>query len=128
MNVTTVVAASPAERSTKAITGLDDIAFIDTPVKCFRWESDRHVERLEHESRAILFKSDPESRASRLATVVNSNVYGEPLVTHGRLECAIVQPRPAGGWSPWSLNIGIVPSETKPYLLRDFPVDPMLFM
>jgi hypothetical protein len=127
----TMIIQQPEDRAVKIITGLDDIALVNTPVEYWAWSNSdgRHVPAVRHELRAELFKAQNRA-AYRPATVVTCGAYGQPIIKTGRLISAVVQPRPGGGRSPWELHVGIVePGKRNPIGFdRDFPVTPVLLM
>jgi hypothetical protein len=111
------------------ITGLDDVALIDTPFEVSTWARGGRVTETRHEPRAALFK--PEGRAAyRPATMVTCGGYGDPFVETGRLISAVVQPRPGGGRSPWELSVWIIRpgKRNSTGYRRDFPTDAVLLM
>jgi hypothetical protein len=94
---------------------LDDVTLVPTPVKT--WQCNQMTIR--EEMQACLFEG------KRAATLVLSNVYGEPFVDVCWLNAVQVLPRPAGGNSPWQIRISRTrPGRRKPDVYyRDFPVD-----
>ena len=110
----------------KPITGLEDVKLVPTPVTYLRWRGSGHVEQVEEELRAKLFADV----TPRDFTVIASNVYGDPFLKVGRLKWAEITPRPPGGWSSWSLHIGLVPPKQRNAIgiERDFPSDAVVLM
>jgi hypothetical protein len=110
----------------KPITGLEDVRLVPTPVTYSRWVGGGREDRVEEQLRAELF----EDVKSRDVTMIASNVYGDPFLKVGRLQVAIIKPRPAGGWDPWSLYISLVPPKKRngDGYERDFPSSPVVLM
>ena len=98
----------------KPITGLEDVRLVPTPVTYSCWGANGREDRIEDELRATLFADvTPHD-----FTMIASNVYGDPFLKVGRLQGAVIKPRPSGGWSPWSLRISFVPPKKKCRWLR----------
>ena len=116
--------------TSQIISDVDDVALVDTTVTYLVWKNGGHVPEIKREPRAKLFV--PEGRAAyRPATVVASNVYGDPFVKTGRLGSVVIAPAHGTSWrSPWELTVRIIPPKDRNsiYSNRNFPIDAVLLM
>jgi hypothetical protein len=104
------------------ITGLENVSLVPTPVQIVRWGGGRH-ERTEEQLRAKLFDGPP-----RPATIVASNVYGEPFTKLGHLSRVLV--RPSSRRTPWEISVEIRPKQKRGHesYVREFPDDTVLLI
>ena len=111
-------AEEPPISATSIITGIDDVALVDTPVEYLTG----HVREIRHEPRAQLFAAEDRT-ARRVATVVLSNVYGDPFVATGWLVSAVIGKAGADAYSPLGLSLAITPpgKRKSDYYQRAFP-------
>jgi hypothetical protein len=123
----TMIAQQAEDRAVKIITGLDDIALVDTPVTYSTWSPNGWVDKVRHEPRACLFKLKDRTER-RPATVVTCGAYGDPFVTTGRLVSVTV--RKSSWRSPWELSVWIIEPGKRNSIgfNRDFPGDAVLLM
>lgn len=110
------------------IRNLDDIMLVPTPVRIRSWGSEGHVERIEERLQARLF---PELKGKPITVVFGSAMGGAPVYeTDIKFDMANIQPRAAGGNSPWELSLWWLRyrKRNETGTTQDFPVDPVILL
>jgi hypothetical protein len=111
------------------ITGIGDVTLVDTPVEFLTWKNGGHVREIRHEPRAQLFAAEDRT-ARRVATVILSNVYGDPFVKIGRLVSAVIGQAGGDAYNPLGLSLAITPPGKRKgvYYQRNFPGGAVILM
>ena len=122
MTVARVGLVEAGERLGGIVRSLDDVRLVPTPVKYSQWTSNGRIETVREEKRTLLFQG------RQKATVILSNVYGDPFAEVGWLTSVRISSRAAGGNSPWEMMVAIIPPKKRKEVWhrRDFPVSAAL--
>lgn len=103
---------------------IDSISFV--PVSVSYYQGSNPEPQFREELQAKLFE---EFQGDHL-TVIFANMAGDPVKEIARLVTASVKPRPAGGKSPWQIEIWLRQKGKRHSvgIPRDFPTDPLIVM
>jgi hypothetical protein len=125
----TTITQQTEDGAAKIITGLDDIALVDTPVKISVQTTEGPVPEIGHEPRACLFDALTQGVFPPV-TVITKNHWGDILLNTGRLVSVTVEPQRWHKQKSWKLSIDIIKPgnhHSSPFG-GEFPVTPLLLM